>query len=114
MIIAQKPREGTFVSNWLNWGTGLVQLDFPKDGYQQTTVFSYRKPHKNREFNHMTIKPVGLFERLIEVFTVEGQCVLDPFLGSGTTAEAALRTGRKIVGFEINPEYFDVALTRAR
>ena len=82
MILAQKPRNGTFVNNWLKWETGLVKIDFSDDPYQQTTIFNYRKPHKNKEFDHMTIKPVDMFERLIETFTIEGQTVLDPFLGS--------------------------------
>lgn len=80
MILAQKPRDGTFVANWMKRRTGLVKLDFAGDRYQQTTIFNYAKPHKNREFNHMTIKPAAMFERLIEVFTEPGQVVLDPFL----------------------------------
>ena len=82
MILAQKPKDGPFVQNWVKWRTGLVQLEFPADTYQKTTIFQYKKPHKNKEFDHMTIKPVEMFERLIEVFTVPGQTVLDPFIGS--------------------------------
>lgn len=114
MILAQKPKDGTFVANWLKWQTGLVNLDFKGDKYQQTTVFNYAKPHKNKEFNHMTIKPVAMFERLIELFTTKGQTVLDPFLGSGTTAVAALETGRRIIGFEIEPQYFETTINRIK
>ena len=114
MILAQKPRQGTFVANWLERRTGLVRIDFADDKYQQTTVFNYAKPHKNKAFNHMTIKPLAMFERLIEVFTIAGQTVLDPFLGSGTTAIAALNTGRKVVGFEIEPSYFASTIKRIK
>ena len=54
-----------------------------------------------KEIGHMTIKPEGIMERLIEVFSVQGQTVLEPFMGSGTTGVAALRKMRKFIGFEI-------------
>jgi site-specific DNA-methyltransferase (adenine-specific) len=109
IILAQKPRNGTFVENWLAWKTGLIQTDF--EG-QQTTVFSYPKPKKTEYIDHMTVKPVGLMERLIEVFSIDGQLVLDPFAGSGTTGVAALHTGRKFIGFDIEKRYIDIAIQR--
>ncbi|AJY68710.1 hypothetical protein RW64_03385 [Geobacter sulfurreducens] len=48
-------------------------------------------------------------QALIELATQEGQIVLDPFCGSGTTLVAAKNTGRKYIGFELNPEYFKIA-----
>jgi DNA modification methylase len=59
---------------------------------------------------HPTEKPVGLLRSLIEA--VPGETVLDPFMGSGTTGAAALRSGRKFVGCEINPRHFDAACRR--
>lgn len=56
--------------------------------------------------------PVELPYRLIQLYTFEGEVVLDPFMGSGTTALAALQTGRVFVGYEINPAY--VALAQQR
>ncbi|MGN1274870.1 MAG: DNA-methyltransferase, partial [Thermoguttaceae bacterium] len=61
---------------------------------------------------HPTQKPVRLMELLIESVTQPGQTVCDPFCGSGTTLIAALRLGRKYIGFEINPEYYQTALAR--
>jgi site-specific DNA-methyltransferase (adenine-specific) len=49
--------------------------------------------------------PIELPRRLIELYTYEGDVVLDPFMGSGTTAVAALRTGRHFVGFETDGSY---------
>ena len=112
MILAQKPKEGTFVENWLKWQTGLVKIDFEGEEYQQTTMFEYQKPFKNKEFEHMTIKPVKMFTKLIEIFTKKGQIVLDPFLGSGTTAEACLTIERKAIGFEIEKKYYQNSLDR--
>jgi site-specific DNA-methyltransferase (adenine-specific) len=51
-------------------------------------------------------------ERIILLTTNEGDTVIDPFLGSGTTALAALNTNRKFVGFELDPVYFELAAKR--
>ena len=110
MILGQKPRTGTFVANWLERQTGLVKLEF--DNAQQTTVFSYRKPNKSKAFEHMTVKPADMIRRLIEIFTLPGQTVLDPFMGSGTTAVAALDAGRRVIGFEIERKYYLNTLKR--
>lgn len=58
--------------------------------------------------------PVELPYRCIQLYTYSGEVVLDPFLGSGTTAVAAVRTGRRYVGYEVNPEYCRLAEERVR
>jgi site-specific DNA-methyltransferase (adenine-specific) len=58
---------------------------------------------------HPTQKPVRLLERLLALVTKEGDLVLDPFSGSASTAIAALNTGRRFIGFEIDEEYYDLA-----
>lgn len=55
---------------------------------------------------HPTQKPVELLERLIEIFTDEGDVVIDPVAGSGSTLIAAMRLKRKAYGFEIEREFF--------
>ena len=62
--------------------------------------------------NHPTVKPIALFEWLIKLVTREGQTVLDPFLGSGTTAISAHNTGRKCIGIEKEGEYIEIAKRR--
>jgi site-specific DNA-methyltransferase (adenine-specific) len=111
VLLAQKPKQGTFVENWLEWRTGLIETQFD---VQQSTVFHYKKPHKAKLIDHMTVKPIDLMTRLIEVFSVKGQTVLDPFLGSGSTGVAALEAGRKFIGFEIEKRYFDMAAKRLK
>lgn len=61
---------------------------------------------------HPTQKPTELVQMLIEQFTEPGQIVCDPFLGSGTTAVAAVKTGRHYIGYEINPDYFQICCDR--
>jgi site-specific DNA-methyltransferase (adenine-specific) len=61
---------------------------------------------------HPTQKPVLLMQALIELTTQQGQIVLDPFCGSGTTLLAAKNLGRAYIGFEINPQYSKIAQSR--
>jgi len=61
---------------------------------------------------HPTQKPVKLLQALIELTTKEGQLVLDPFCGSGSTLLAARNTGRRYLGFEISPKYIKIARSR--
>ena len=109
MVLAQKPRQGTFVANYLQYQTGLIDSHATLDGKVPATVMTVEKPRKKPGNGHLTVKPVLLMEHLIKLFSEPGQVVLDPFLGSGTTAVAALRTGRACVGIEINPDYIAIA-----
>ena len=61
---------------------------------------------------HPTTKPRSLMRDLVSLFTNPNDLVLDPFMGSGTTGVAALQLGRKFIGIEINPEYFEIACRR--
>ena len=61
---------------------------------------------------HPTEKPLLLIERLIAASSNRGDTVLDPFLGSGTTAIAAHRLGRHCIGIELNEEYYNIAKKR--
>ena len=61
---------------------------------------------------HPTQKPVSLCEYFIKTYSNEGDIILDPFIGSGTTAVATVNTERKYIGFEKEKEYFDIAQNR--
>lgn len=61
---------------------------------------------------HPAPYPMELAERLIRMFSFVGDTVLDPFLGSGTTAVAAAKSGRNSTGFEVDPHYFELAHRR--
>jgi site-specific DNA-methyltransferase (adenine-specific) len=70
------------------------------------------KAEKGDYNDHVSVKPVKLFEHLIKLFTQPGATVLDPFLGSGTTLVASERTGRNCIGFELSPKYFEIIKKR--
>lgn len=70
------------------------------------------KKEKGKDNPHPTVKPIALMEYLVKLISPEGSKVLDPFMGSGTTGVAALNLGRKFIGIEKEPEYFEVAKKR--
>lgn len=61
---------------------------------------------------HETQKPVKLMAELVSLFTNYSNTILDPFMGSGTTGVACVKLGRKFIGIEIEPKYFDIACRR--
>ena len=63
---------------------------------------------------HPTQKPVNMFRQLILASTKEGDVILDPFIGSGTTAIAAIKEKRHFIGMELNKEYYDIACERIK
>lgn len=64
--------------------------------------------------NHPSPKPIEYMKCIIGRFTLEGETILDPFMGSGTTGVACANLGRKFIGIEIEPKYFDIACERIR
>ena len=66
------------------------------------------------KWGHPTIKPLGIVRTLVFNSSVEGQTVLDPFMGSGTTAIACIKERRHFIGFELSKEYFDKAVRRIK
>ncbi len=62
--------------------------------------------------NHPTEKPVTLVSRLVADFTDEGELILDPFMGAGSTGIAATQMKRRFIGIEIDPDYFAIACAR--
>jgi len=61
---------------------------------------------------HPAQKPIMLIERLIRLVTNEGDSILDPFSGSGTTAIASLLSNRNFIGYELNKKYYDLSIKR--
>ncbi|GAB1367227.1 hypothetical protein MASR1M36_20980 [Candidatus Cloacimonadaceae bacterium] len=85
---------GKNISNWVG-----------KEMVYPTNVLHLATECGNK--NHSAAFPYALPEWFIKLFTREGDVVLDPFMGSGTTIRAALNLGRNVIGIDINPEYYN-------
>ena len=72
------------------------------------------RPRERHRVGHPAPFPVELPQRLIDLYTYEGDVVLDPFMGSGTTAVAAVRLGRRYLGYDTDEAYVDIARRRER
>ena len=83
-------------------------------GKQMKTVWRMKAPTAaEKQFGkHPTQKPLGLIERCLRASTNEGDVVLDPFAGSGSTGVAALALGRRFIGIEIDPEFVEISVKR--
>ena len=95
-------------------GLGHCASEAVRSTYKQTKSGYPRSIQKfGRERGlHPTQKPVALMEYLIKTYTNEGEVVLDNCMGSGTTGVACANTGRRFIGIEREPEYFDIAQNR--
>ena len=107
-----KPYRRTLTDAVLQNGVGALNVDACLiDGKMPSNVLDYwYEPDEMRV--HEAQKPVRLMEFLIKLTTLEGHIVLDPFMGSGTTAVACKRLNRHYVGFEINHKFVQLASQR--
>jgi site-specific DNA-methyltransferase (adenine-specific) len=131
ICLAVKPIEGRYIDNFEKYGTGLMNTSEETktgDGYFPSNivttesiddvmdkVFLVGKPTKKEkgEYNtHLSVKPISLIEHLIKLFTKKDAVILDPFMGSGTTALACIHSERNYIGFDINEEYIQISNNR--
>jgi len=73
---------------------------------------AWRSQERNNGKQHPTQKPIDLMERIVKTSSKEGGIILDPFMGSGTTAIACINTNRNYIGFELDPTYYAIAEER--
>lgn len=88
---------------------------FPQSYEDAKTVYIAPINHADKKkYGHPTIKPLPLTESIIRNSSREGQLVLDPFMGSGTTGVACKLNNRSFIGIELNKEYFEIAKSRIK
>ena len=93
---------------WTSFKTAVRKIKWRWQGMLQEDM-------KHKEVRvHPTQKPVPVMAWIIANYTDPDALILDPFLGSGTTAVACIRTGRRFIGMEIDPGYFAIAQRRIR
>ncbi len=83
----------------------VVQESKIQDGYEVTNIWKIHPAHHPK---HPAVFPVELAEKVITYYSFVNDVILDPFGGIGTVGEAACKTGRRFVLFEVNPEYMTV------
>ena len=89
------------------------ESDIGRDEFMEATLSVWDiLPESAKRVGHPAPFPVELAARVIQLYSYVGDVVLDPFLGSGTTAVAAIQHGRRYVGYEIDTEYYELAQRR--
>lgn len=86
-------------------------------GTYKTKFTYYIAPLNQKDKNaygHPTIKPLDLVSNFIINSSKEGDIVFDPFMGSGTTAVAAMKCNRNFLGYELNPDYYEICNKRIK
>lgn len=96
----------TVVSGWCGGGKSSW------NGGGRSAVWTHNPAKRTADNNHTSIKPHSLMSELVGLFSNEGQTVLDTFMGSGSTGVAAVSMGRKFIGIERDPEYFEICCRR--
>ncbi|NOZ60759.1 MAG: site-specific DNA-methyltransferase [Calditrichaeota bacterium] len=103
---------GTITDNILEYEVGAMNIDECKlNGISPTNLLEFGLG-KNEKRVHEAQKPLSLVKLLIQLTTKEKQLILDPFMGSGTTAVAAKLLNRNFIGFEIRADFHKVSLER--
>ena len=87
---------------WTNWPKAIRKIQWRWNGMIR---------QGNEERFHPTQKPLGVMKWVIDLCP-KSDVILDPFMGSGTTGVAAIQMGRKFIGIEREPKYFDIACKR--
>jgi DNA modification methylase len=114
IVVASKGRFSRALSKASRLRDGLpVESTLSTDEFLEATLDIWEiQPESARRVGHPAPFPVTLPERLINLYTFRDDLVLDPFMGSGTTLVAAARTGRRAVGYDLDPLYVQLARQR--
>jgi DNA modification methylase len=116
VIIASKGRFDRAVSRQKRAAQGLpAEISVTKDEFIEATTDVWEiGAERATRVGHPAPFPVELPQRLIELYTYRDDLVLDPFMGSGTTGVAAVRTARRFVGYDTETAYVEIAEQRIR
>jgi site-specific DNA-methyltransferase (adenine-specific) len=114
IVVASKGRFDRALSSKVRQRKGLPsEASIFKDEFMEATVDLWDiQPESATRVNHPAPFPVELPQRLIELYTYKDDLVLDPFMGSGSTAVASLRSARHFIGYDTEPDYVSAARRR--
>lgn len=113
-ILQERERNKTGKSVYKRDEFGKIVAAKEKKGVPISDVWEipFLNPKAKERTGYPTQKPIELLERIIKISTDEGDCVLDPFCGSGTTLVSAKLLGRKYIGIDINKDAVDISQKR--
>lgn len=97
-----------------NFGCDEIENSTTDDGREVVSDRPHQRGATQRKNNHPTVKPIKLMEYLIKLVSKENSIILDPFLGSGTTAIACIKTNRQFIGIEKEADYIKIAEARIK
>jgi len=104
---------------WLIWDKGSREFSLAdcemawSSKHAAARIISYSRAKAQQDGKeHPTQKPIEVMEWAISQLPLPSDTILDPFMGSGTTGVAAVKLGRRFIGIEIEPRYFDIACRR--
>ena len=93
-------------------GVSLKKIMTNDEIKSDINYYTKRQAYEQPRGKHETGKPVELIKKYIMVASEENDIIFDPFIGSGTTAIAAMNTGRNFIGFELDKGYYNIANKR--
>lgn len=104
------PMNGDFI--WLSSVENIAYAKKPKATFNEHCKGGVIRTPRGSSKRHPTEKPLGLFEYIVSVSSNENDLIFDPCIGSGTTAEAALKMNRRFIGVDLHKPYVKLARER--
>ena len=119
LITWNKPNPSPFVNNNYLPDTEYIIHSFDAGGvygeYKDKARYIVHNNGSNgstRDYDHPTVKPLAVMEKIIRTASDVGQVVFDPFFGTCSSGEACIRLGRKFIGIELDAEYYAIGCKR--
>ncbi len=108
ILVFQRPSKD-LIDKTLKDDKDKVDKSLVLGDYEKTSVWDI-KPKKDK--NHSAVFPLAIPDKIIQYYSFVDDTILDPFMGSGTTAITCMNTNRNFIGFELDKEYYDIANER--
>ena len=111
--VVQKPLSNNYIETLLKYKVGLFNAQ-DKEGFKSNIIENVKRDSLDDYNIHATVKPTELIKQLLELAVpkLDENIVIDPFMGSGTTAVVATELGFNFIGIEINRDYIEIANRR--
>lgn len=109
ILIFQKPSKYLIDKIVRSYEEDILEKSLVEDGYERSNVWRFNPVNNSK---HPAPYPEALSDKIIKYYSFIGDIILDPFMGSGTTAISCINQNRKYIGYELHQEYIDMAEKR--